>query len=349
VTGIAGVTAALVFAASLGHLIDTPHLYGWSFNVKGEVPTEQPCADGRDHGIVPGPAIEAVGTVCSTVVPLDGRPVTVWGFQSLHGTIAPEVVDGRAPLRADEIALGKATLDALDKRVGDRVTARGPEEETDLTIVGRIVLPTIGDPQALADGGAVVGDAFAALYGSTGENETEDLVARVKPAADVGAVKRDLEETVRRIRNIGSETVPVEVDRLQQIDRIPAALAALLGVLALIAVGHAVVTSVRRRRRELALLKVLGFSRGQVRATVAWQATTLAAIGLGLGIPIGIIVGRLAWQAVADGLGVAVEVATPTLWLGLSVPTVLVLVNLIALLPAQAAARTRPAVALRST
>ena len=53
----------------------------------------------------------------------------------------------------------------------------------------------------------------------------------------------------------------------------------------------ALVSSLRRRRRELAVLKTLGFSRRQVRATVAWQASTVAAVGLVVGIPLGLLVG----------------------------------------------------------
>jgi ABC-type lipoprotein release transport system permease subunit len=125
-------------------------------------------------------------------------------------------------------------------------------------------------------------------------------------------------------------------------------LAALLAGLALLAAGNALVTGVRRRRHDLALLKTLGFNRSQVRATVAWQATTLATIGLVVGIPGGVIVGRIAWGLVADGLGVATTVAIPTLALLVTVLGALVLVNLIAYFPARSAARTRPAVALRT-
>jgi len=142
--------------------------------------------------------------------------------------------------------------------------------------------------------------------------------------------------------------VPPEVDRLRQIGGLPAILAALLGGLALLAVGHALVTAVRRRRRDLALLKTLGFDRRQVRATIAWQATTLATVGLIIGIPGGLIVGRFVWRLVADGLGVSTTATIPTLALLLAIPAVLVLVNLVAFLPAGAAAQTRPAVALRS-
>ena len=98
------------------------------------------------------------------------------------------------------------------------------------------------------------------------------------------AVNKDLSNT-------GGPTTPVEIKRLEQINWFPAILAVLLTMLALVAVGHALVSSVRRRRRELALLKTIGFDRRQVGATVAWQATTLASVGLVIGIPVGLVVG----------------------------------------------------------
>jgi ABC-type lipoprotein release transport system permease subunit len=142
--------------------------------------------------------------------------------------------------------------------------------------------------------------------------------------------------------------VPVEVNRLRQIDQIPSAVALLLAVLALVAVAHAVITAVRRRRGELAVLKVLGFTRGEVRATVAWQASIIAAVGLVVGVPLGVLLGRGVWRLVADGLGIVPVITNPVLWMVLMIPVVLLLVNLIAFLPARSAARTRPAVPLRS-
>jgi len=81
---------------------------------------------------------------------------------------------------------------------------------------------------------------------------------------------------------------------------------------------------------------------------VGWQATTLAAVGVALGIPAGIVVGRLIWRAVADGLGVS---ATPTLGplaVVLVAAATMVVVNLVARPPARAALRAQPAVVLRS-
>jgi ABC-type lipoprotein release transport system permease subunit len=114
------------------------------------------------------------------------------------------------------------------------------------------------------------------------------------------------------------------------------------------ALAHALVTSVRRRRRELAILKTLGFTRGQVVATVAWQATTVAATGLLVGLPLGLGVGRFAWNVFASDLEVVPEAVTPIGLTALVVPATIVLANLIAALPAQTAARTRPALVLRA-
>ena len=88
-------------------------------------------------------------------------------------------------------------------------------------------------------------------------------------------------------------------------------LAGVLGALALATVGHTLVTSIRRRRRDLAVLKTMGFQRRQVSAAVAWQATTFAAVAALIGLPAGIAVGRLAWLALADQLGIVPDVATP--------------------------------------
>jgi ABC-type lipoprotein release transport system permease subunit len=55
------------------------------------------------------------------------------------------------------------------------------------------------------------------------------------------------------------------------------------------------VASVRRRRRELALLKTFGFVRRQLAAAVAWQSSIALLIGVVIGLPIGNVLGRILW------------------------------------------------------
>jgi len=124
------------------------------------------------------------------------------------------------------------------------------------------------------------------------------------------------------------------------------AILALFGAATLL---HLLVVSVTRRRREIGLLKVLGFVNGQVVSTVAWQAMTLAVAGIVVGVPLGIVVGRTVWHAFANNLG-AVPVSVVPIWLvGLLVVGVLVVANLIAVVPAMVATRSRPRDLLRVT
>jgi hypothetical protein len=349
VFGIAGITAVLVFAVSLAHLDGTPRLYGWTFDVKTEVGTKPGvvCADRDDRGLASAPGVRAVAAACVRGIEVDGHPVSAWAIQSLRGTITPEVVAGRAPRGPREIALGSVTLEAAHKRIGDSVRVQGPRGSGRYRIVGRIVLPSISleSLQPLADGASFTMTAFQPLD-APGENQTHFLLMKAAPGADRDALERRA-RSIPRSRNTGTPTPPVEIDRLRQIDRFPAILAALLTILALVAVGHALVTSVRRRRREIALLKTVGFGRRQVGATIAWQATTLAFVGLALGIPIGVLFGRLVWQQVAQSLGVATLSTFSVPGLIATIVGALVLVNVIAFFPARSAARTRPAVALR--
>jgi ABC-type antimicrobial peptide transport system permease subunit len=346
VFGVLGVTAILVFAASLDHLVATPRLYGSTWDFQAEDTNFRADCGTNDFGLARVAGVGAVAAVCHNDIQLDGRPVTGWGFTSVRGTIEPEVVAGRAPRGPGEVALGAVTLSALRKTIGDSVQGRGPHGTVRYRIVGRAVFPKMSGTQALADGAAFTGAGLSPIFDS---NTSSDrfLLARFASASDRAAV----EHRVSALRGLGTPTgssVPVEINRLRRIGWLPTTLAALLAGLALLAVGHALVTGVRRRRRDLALLKTLGFTRAQVRATVAWQATTLATVGLVIGIPVGVIVGRLVWGLVADGLGISTAAAIPVLGLLLTIPAVLALANLIAYLPARRAARTRPAVALRS-
>jgi ABC-type lipoprotein release transport system permease subunit len=121
-----------------------------------------------------------------------------------------------------------------------------------------------------------------------------------------------------------------------------------VAVVALGTVTHALVTSVRRRRRDLAILKALGFLRSQVAATIAWQATTFAVIALGLGIPLGLAAGRWAWRLTASQLGVASVGVVPLPAIMAAAAGTVLGANLVAAVPGWAAGHLRPATALRT-
>ncbi len=101
--------------------------------------------------------------------------------------------------------------------------------------------------------------------------------------------------------------------------------------------------SVARRRREIGLLKALGFVKIQVGAAVCWQATTVAFVGIIVGIPCGIAVGQVVWRAFATNLGAVPVSLVPVGVIAAVGVGVLVVANLLAAGPALAAARSKTA------
>jgi hypothetical protein len=346
VFGVLGIVAVVSFTANLDHLVATPHRYGWTWDFAA-VP-DDPSVVGPHTPLLHVRGLAALSEVDTVNLQLDGRPVIGWGYRSLRGAIGPEIIAGRAPRGSGEVALGAATLDDLGKHLGATVHAEGPDGARDYRIVGQVVFPKFDFPQPLANGATFTSAGLARLLNPRNpSNGSPYLVALVAPGTPIATVEHGVGATPHVARPFGP-SVPVEVDRLRQVNWLPATLAALLGILALLAVGHALVTNVRRRRHDLAVLKTLGFQRRQLRGTIAWQATTLSALGLLIGIPAGLVAGNLVWRAVAEGLGVSASTSIPAVGIVATAIGVLTIVNLIAYLPARAAARTRPAVALRT-
>ena len=143
-------------------------------------------------------------------------------------------------------------------------------------------------------------------------------------------------------------TLPVTVVDLGRLDTLPLALGLFFALLACAAVGHALVTSVRRRRTDFAVLRSIGFTKRQSRLSIAWQATLLAAVGVVIGVPLGIVVGRSVWRWLAHEFPVLYVPPTALVAVVLVVPMALLIANLIAAAPAHQATRVRPAETLRA-
>ncbi len=139
---------------------------------------------------------------------------------------------------------------------------------------------------------------------------------------------------------------PVRFVNLSRVRAFPPLVAAFIVLLAVVVTSHALATSIRRRARDLTILKALGFVGAQIRGTVAWQATTLAIIGIVVGVPLGVLVGRAIWLVVARNLGIEQYVPIPWLAIAITALAAVALVNVLALFPARRAARLRPADAL---
>jgi predicted lysophospholipase L1 biosynthesis ABC-type transport system permease subunit len=351
---IAGLTAVFVFGASLERLATTPRRYGARFDFKIETNQDNAC-DTRDFGVAKLDGVASLDAICYANIQVGGRATFGWGSRPLRNSIGPEVIAGHAAATATEVALGAKTMRALRVRIGDTVDASSPVGHGVYRIVGQVVFPSLGDAQPLADGAWFTQDGLDTVIGpqtaSSNANFTRVFLGRFAPGVNRRALVTRIEKLDFDPSGIPSQASapqqPVEIHRLRQTGWFPIAIAALLAFLSLAAVGHALITGTRRRRRELALLKTLGFARRQVRFAISWQATFLSIASLIVGIPVGLLAGFAIWRAVANGLGVATDAVVP--WLAFAlIPLVILAMNAIAFFPARAAARMRPAVALRS-
>jgi ABC-type lipoprotein release transport system permease subunit len=352
--GVLVVVAVMVYAAGFDHLVSTPSAYGWTWDAF--VGDDDARTAGDDCAPVTTRLTRLVGfaalaSVCTGSVQVAGRPTEGWAYRHLDGgRIGPAIASGRAPATPREVALGRDALDGAGKEVGDAVRITGPERAMTFRIVGTAIFP-IGtdDTQPLADGAVFTPVGLASIGPVSGG---WNLVARFAPDADRAELVRTVREltvqsaTGEPIVTVG--TLPAEIEHVERIGRLPDALAVFVGGVALAAVGFALVTAARRRRHDFAVLATIGFVRRQLRAVMVWQATTIAAVGLAVGIPLGLVVGRGVWAAVAGNLGVSTAPTWPFVGIVLLVPAVVLAVNLVAALPARAAAHTRPAVVLRA-
>jgi hypothetical protein len=289
--------------------------------------------------------VGAITAVCNDALQADGRPETGWSFTALRGAIEPGIIAGRAPESGAEVALGARTLAALHTHIGATVSARGAGRAHTYRVVGQAVFADLGDGTPMADGLLFTPAGLAQVFDSNNASNRH-LVADDAPGSNPAAVLRGVASDTA-LGKPAASMLPVEIGRVHDVDWLPTTVAVLVGLLALIAVGHALFSAARRRRRDLAVLKTLGFTHAQVRAVIAWQATALAAIGLVVGLPFGLILGRALWRAVATSVGVASTPVIPVLALAAASAAMLALVNVVALAPARVAARVAPSTALR--
>lgn len=340
--GAAGVVAVLTFGASLDSLVSDPARSGWNWTFAPDLADEKDLAT-----LLAIPGVEDAGQLILQQVVVDGEQVLGIAVQSEKGSPSLTVLRGRMPAGPREIAVGPKLADRSKLQLGDAVevedTANGGTRE--MVVVGEVLFPTFDD-NAFNDGAAVAPDVIGDLAQSDG---FEEVIVSFDPAISQ-------EEAARRVADVLPDalsvyaypSLPPDVANLGEVRFLPRLLGLFLGLLALAAVGHALATSVRRRRRDLGIVRSLGFLGADVVRTIAAQSVTLVAAGLVIGVPLGIAVGRVSWRLVAEGIGVSAAPTIPPLaLLGLVLGALLASV-LLAWLPGRAAARLRAVGALRA-
>jgi ABC-type lipoprotein release transport system permease subunit len=341
---VATLTTALTFGSSLGHLLDTPRLYGWSWDAQLGGRGFPDFGDAVTQGLARNPAVEGYATGTITEISVNGVRAEAFAVEERGGGVGPALLAGRAPTRADEIVLGTQTLRAADARIGDEVRVLIGNESRRFRVVGRAVFPDVGDIGQLGRGAYV---AFGAVDGVGGAAPHNVALVKFTPSADRDAAVASLTHAIAPVP-VASAALPRDLASFGRVDGLPIAVAAILGIMAGAVLVYTLLTAIRRRRRDLAVLKALGFRRRDVARTVGVQSMTLAALALLIGFPLGVLIGRAVWERFADWQGIPSVPTVSLIVLTLVGVAVLVVAALIAVVPARLAARTAPARALRT-
>jgi hypothetical protein len=361
VVAVSVVVATLTFGSSLSTLVSRPSLYGWNWTVMmsaaggaGVMPRAQ-----TKKQLNGDPNVAAWSGVDFAQLQIDGKTVAVLGERP-GASVTPPLLSGHDVNGPGQVVLGVETLSQLHKRVGDSVDVTdNTGKSTTLRIVGTATFPAIGGNQHTELGTGALLDfrlipkSARNIFDLPGGGPNAELI-RLKTPSATGALDR-LQSISRVLQKAAQDEVsvvslqrPAEVADASTLRATPTYLAFALAAAAVAALGLTLIASVRRRRRDLALLKALGFSQRQLAAAVAWQATVVAVIGLIIGVPIGAFIGRELWILFARSIYVVPEPTVPVLSVVLVGVGSLLFANLVALLPCRRAARTSAALVLRA-
>jgi hypothetical protein len=362
ILAITALCATCVFGASLTHLTSTPALYGQPFDVmlslngSPAVPTPELSNLERMRGIT-----GITGGVVADVK-IDGKTVDALAGQPLQGSLLLTTVNGHYPHSNHEIALGAITMRALHTRVGSAVEVSAPRPGggsriSSYRVVGTTVFPPDFGAGGLGTGAVFTFGGFLAAQCPTGNAQATCgreayeagggvYLLRFSRTADgraaLGTVAKEY------AASINYPVTPANLVNFGEAVNFPLIFGMVLILFGITTLVHVLVVSVARRRREAGLLRALGFVRRQIAYSVWWQTTTIALVGLVVGVPVGIAVGRGVWQAFARSLGVLPDaVVVPWVFLAVTAGTFVVASGL-AIGPAVVAARSRPSSLQRS-
>lgn len=228
----------------------------------------------------------------------------------------------------------------------------GAAHTAQFRVIGRASFPPSFGTGGLGNGAAMTVSALANAQCPPGDGQSVckrkarqgiiySVLARSAPGpAGAAALAR---HTSKYGSYVADREKPVELVNFGESVNFPLLFAGLLALFGAATMVHLLLVSLTRRRAEVGLLKVLGFVRHQVAAVVGWQATAVALVGIGAGMPLGIAAGKITWRVFATDFGVVpVSVVQPAPLAALA-GGVLIAANILAVTPALLATRSRPA------
>lgn len=250
---------------------------------------------------------------------------------------------GRDPSSADEVLVGRRLARRLGLHLGDQLAVVVGDQHESYEVVGTGVLPSGG-----SDGAAFT---LEGLLRVAPDAEVGFQYVRVRDGVDPDDVVRRYVEAFGGCPDdcdIAAPSPPSDIAYLNRVGSLPSWSAGAMLAVGVAMTIHALVLVGRRSRRSIAILRSLGATRWQAARCLLTQATLIVVTAAGIGLVLGVVVGRAVWRLFADELGVVPAPRTSWVVTGVSVAGLIVLAVLVAAVPSWLAARRPAAIALRA-
>ncbi len=334
---VAAVTATFAFGTNVGHWTSTPRLYGWNWDAAvgaslGAIPRD------AEGALAKFPNVTATGALTIGVMRVSGRTIPAIGIDRKVGPVAPEMDAGRYPENTNEIALGARTMRDLHTQIGGHITATIQDQAVDLEVVGRTTLPSFGNARfggtGLGSGALGTAARFPIHDENTPGGRFNYMLLRFKPGT-VAASETQLRAFLAQqgcsdASCLLADSRPPEIDGYRNARNLPLAIGVVLALFLVATLVHALVSTMRRRTSDLAVLRALGCTRRQLAATLRWQGLMLTVSAIVIGVPIGLIASRFAWSAFASHVGIAADTTSPIAILAIGTGGLVVIAILVA-------------------
>lgn len=258
----------------------------------------------------------------------DGKPTEAFGLPTYAGgwphdlrTATFKLIDGKPPWGQQQLALDQQTAKREGYEIGDQVKVVTPAKAVTATLTA-ITSPNLTGKSAGAP--LITFDSASAQLLLLGRPGWTSITVSIEPGQDVQAVSQAIAKVVGKDVSVRT-AAQVSADGESSLDNSFGGFSAILLLFAGIAlfVGTFLIVNtfsmlVAQRSRELAMLRAIGASRGQVTRTVLIEAFIIGAIGSTLGLVLGTGV-----AASLQSFYQSLDLAIPGSSLQISAPTVI--------------------------
>jgi hypothetical protein len=355
---VMGVVASLTIDRGINYALHHPELAGVTWDASATPASD--AQTGRNvtpklaRHVIEAPGVRAAAVVDRDVINVGNVGAPVFSVRPIAGASATPITfaltSGRAPRGRGEAAIGPATAKDLHVGIGDTVSVGASHDR--VKIVGEALFPS--DVHSEFDEGLWLApaqfDAVVPPIGPAGSISDGRVVAvRFEPGVSSQKGFEHLQSALGQlVTDIEPPDTPVELANLQNVRTLPQVLAVFLGLIAVAALGSVLFSCARRRGHELAVLRALGMTRGNIRTILNSQGTAIGLFGLVIGIPLGLVVGRLGWRAIAARVPLSEVAPFALAAILIIIPAMLIAANVLALWPGRVALSQPPADKLRT-